>query len=239
MGESKIDSSIVRDQAEYSRFFPNAKKALETALDVRKFEIDLYWKRAAYFWTFIAVTFVGFGAAQQLRDDAARTDLSVVSCCLGIVFSFAWFCINKGSKYWQVNWEKHVDMLEDDIIGPLYKVNWIADPVGSSQAKRIRSVFLEFDRFSVTRINQLISLFVLLMWIALLVHVVPINPKSSLSLLYVTLLVFTVAFCILIATYGQTGREKSVTKFTIRGDVEQSAGKHVSNHSDTCRTESS
>ena len=27
------------------------------ALDIRKFEIDLYWKRAAYFWTFIAAAF--------------------------------------------------------------------------------------------------------------------------------------------------------------------------------------
>lgn len=25
-------------------------KALERALDIRKFEIELYWKRAAYFW---------------------------------------------------------------------------------------------------------------------------------------------------------------------------------------------
>jgi hypothetical protein len=29
--------------------------ALQTALDVRKFEIDLYWKRATYFWPFIAL----------------------------------------------------------------------------------------------------------------------------------------------------------------------------------------
>ena len=33
--------------------------ALEHALDIRKFEIELYWKRAAYVWAFIA-------AARQL-----------------------------------------------------------------------------------------------------------------------------------------------------------------------------
>ncbi|QNR65148.1 hypothetical protein IAQ67_14620 [Paenibacillus peoriae] len=36
------------------------KKALEMALDIRKFEIDLYWKRATYFWAFIAATFAGY-----------------------------------------------------------------------------------------------------------------------------------------------------------------------------------
>ena len=30
--------------------------AHKIALDVRKFEIELYWKRATYFWTFIAAT---------------------------------------------------------------------------------------------------------------------------------------------------------------------------------------
>ena len=29
------------------------EKALDLALDIRKFEIELYWKRAAYFWGFI------------------------------------------------------------------------------------------------------------------------------------------------------------------------------------------
>ena len=33
------------------------KKALKQVLDIRKFEIELYWKRATYFWTFIAAMF--------------------------------------------------------------------------------------------------------------------------------------------------------------------------------------
>jgi hypothetical protein len=34
------------------------------ALDIRKFEIELYWKRATYFWTFIGATFAAYGAVQ-------------------------------------------------------------------------------------------------------------------------------------------------------------------------------
>ncbi len=35
-------------------------EALKHAHDIRKFEIDLYWRRAAYFWTFIAAAFGAF-----------------------------------------------------------------------------------------------------------------------------------------------------------------------------------
>jgi hypothetical protein len=229
MGELKSLDTIVRDQTEYCKFFPDAvrEEALKTALDVRKFEIDLYWKRAAYFWTFIAATFVGFGAAQQLADEGARVDLSVVSSCLGIIFSFSWFCINKGSKYWQMNWEKHVDMLEDEKVGPLYKLNWLPDPT-ASHAARLRGTLLEFGRFSPTRINQLVSFFVFLMWIVLLIHVLPFNQKGSVSPLYVALVALTVAFCVVVVIYGQSGREKSLTKFKIRGDVERQSGAPLS-----------
>ena len=51
-------------QDEYERDFlsdeTKKEKALDHALDIRKFEIELYWKRAAYFWTFIAATLAGY-----------------------------------------------------------------------------------------------------------------------------------------------------------------------------------
>ena len=37
-----------------------AGRALAYALDIRKFEIELYWKRATYFWGFIAAAFAGY-----------------------------------------------------------------------------------------------------------------------------------------------------------------------------------
>ena len=33
---------------------------LAFAADIRKFEIELYWKRATYYWTFIAAAFAGY-----------------------------------------------------------------------------------------------------------------------------------------------------------------------------------
>ncbi len=110
-------------QEEYIQEFSDAKKehAFKLALDIRKFEIDLYWRRATYFWTFIAATLAGF-AAIQASSAANKADLSVLLSCLGVVFSFGWFSVNRGSKHWQENWENHLDMLEDEFAGPLYKV---------------------------------------------------------------------------------------------------------------------
>jgi hypothetical protein len=44
-----------------------------------------------------------------------------VVTCLGFLFSLAWYFVNRGSGAWQRNWESHVDLLEDEIMGPLYK----------------------------------------------------------------------------------------------------------------------
>src|SRR5277367_3518599 len=88
------------------------RKALEYALDIRKFEIDLYWKRATYFWAFIAAAFAGYGLTYKTAADLEPW-LSTVFSSLGLVFSVAWHLVNRGSKFWQNNWERHVDLLED------------------------------------------------------------------------------------------------------------------------------
>ena len=107
---------------EYAEAFEGKEElALMQALDIRKFEIELYWKRATYFWTFIGATMAGFLAIQASNSEN-KQDLSVILSCLGVVFSFGWVCVNRGSKFWQENWEKHVDVLEDKVTGPLYKI---------------------------------------------------------------------------------------------------------------------
>ena len=76
---------------------------------------------AIYFWAFIAIALAGFGsvlAAKGIPCDEKREALLTASC-LGLVFSVAWYFVNRASKLWQENWEKHVDLLEDEVIGPL------------------------------------------------------------------------------------------------------------------------
>src|SRR5690554_7502176 len=79
--------------------------------------------------------------------------MSVILSCLGVVFSFAWFCVNRGSKYWQENWEKHVDVLEDEVTGPLYKVVLSRNP-HASKADKFRNLLTGPSPLSVSKINQ-------------------------------------------------------------------------------------
>lgn len=183
---------------EYKKVFFDEEvhaNALKNALDIRKYEIELYWKRATYFWTFIAATLAGFVAIQS-SSSINKTDLSVLLCSLGIVFSCGWLCVNRGSKYWQENWENHVDMLEDKINGPLYKVVLTrADAVGLKE--KLQHVFTGPSAFSVSKINQIISLYIFFVWCGLLIYSLPtFSLYSQINWYYMLLIGITILVCI-------------------------------------------
>jgi len=138
------------------------REALKQAHDIRKFEIDLYWKRAAYFWTFIAATFAGFVVVHR-EPNTFR--ISYTIACLGLIFSLAWYFVNRGSSAWQRNWEAHVDLLEDEVMGPLHK----------TVINRRTYEFWDLAgpyAFSPSRINQLLSLVVSIVWILLIAQTI-------------------------------------------------------------------
>ncbi|MRN56823.1 hypothetical protein [Paenibacillus monticola] len=168
MSEVPKKNKVFMDKVGYLQEFSGERRlnndkqyeALKMALDIRKFEIELYWKRATYFWTFIGVTFAGYfllingnvSTAERLRS----WHILIVTL-LGLLFSFSWFLVNRGSKFWQNNWERHVDYLEDDIMGPLYKT------VINPQKNKFINPFAEYP-LSVSKINQFLSLLVSIIW---------------------------------------------------------------------------
>jgi hypothetical protein len=190
-------------------------RALERALDIRKFEIDLYWKRATYFWTFISATLAGF-VIVQASSSSNKGDLSVLLSNLGIAFSFAWLCVNRGSKLWQENWENHVDMLEDEIHGPLYKI-----VLSRPRPKGIRDWIMHLltgpSPISVSKVNQLIGLYITLLWIGLLLYSLPPFTKSQpINWYYIGLTFMTTGLCVLFATVGRTWQGGHFHRATIR-----------------------
>ena len=198
-------------------FFDEKKreKALEHALDIRKFEIDLYWKRAAYFWAFIGATFAGY-VAVQAAGATHQQDLSVILSCLGIVFSLAWFLVNRGSKLWQENWEKHVDMLENGVTGPLYKVVLTRnDP--NTCGEKFRHLVTGPTPFSVSKINQIISLYISALWVCLLFYSLPkFNLEAGVNYLYLSVIGISLSACILFLWLGRTYNGGFWHKATIR-----------------------
>lgn len=141
-------------------------RALTTALDIRKFEIDLYWKRAQYFWVFIAASFAGyFWTMQQTNTSEQLNNMTFVINCLGITTTWAWYLVLRGSKYWQENWENHVDYLEDDFQGKLYKYVKSGKSIKNSNENE----YVRAYPFSVSKINILLSIYAFVFWWLLLV----------------------------------------------------------------------
>jgi len=199
----------MNNEDEYKRSFgldvPGDKKktaqALEHALDIRKFEIGLYWQRAAYFWALIAVAFAGYFAILGSDNLTDKEYLAFIVGCVGATFTWAWFLVNRGSKFWQENWENHVDMLEDEIAGPLYKTI-----LHRPQAKRpIEKYILGPAPISVSKINQWVSFFTLCIWGALIKHALPeVRFSEPISTRHVIVGAITLVFAYLMSRHSRT-----------------------------------
>jgi len=188
---------IINNEKEYNKQFEDnflfkkkLKSALEKAHDIRKFEIELYWKRATYFWVFIAAVFTGYFTLLK-SDQLIESDYFFILHCLGLVFSFAFYLVNRASKYWQVNWEKHVDMLEDKITGPLYKTTFNTNEYKLSK-------ILGPLNISPTRINEILSLYIFFIWIFLFLKFIStkINWKECFPELNIFILMVSTLFAL-------------------------------------------
>lgn len=126
------------------------KRALDRAYALRTFEIEHYWKRATYFWGFQVAIFAAFGLLWKV-DMPEQTPglITVALSILGVLTAVANSLSASGSKFWQENWERHIDMLEDKCEGRLHKTVWL--PNGKIS-------------FSVSGINQTLSWFIIVFW---------------------------------------------------------------------------
>jgi hypothetical protein len=191
--------SEIRSEADYlSRFLSVRTKAWQQALDIRKFEIDLYWKRAAYFWALIAASFTGYFVLESSANATANSFTPLVAC-VGFLLSLAWYLVNRGSKYWQENWERHVDLLEDSEVGPLYKTT-----ISSEEFPWFR--FWKGYPYSVSRVNQLTSLFVAIIWFGIVIGTLPRVPGRNcfLGIWPWLLLGLTAIFSVFLFTLGKS-----------------------------------
>jgi hypothetical protein len=139
-------------------------KAYEISLDIRKFEIELYWKRAGYFWLLIAALATTLGVVLTAGSDgvmaaARRETIGLFISCAGTVTGLCWMLVNRASKGWQRNWELQVDVLEDAALGPLYKTVMYKGADGEHPL-----------HFSVSDANFWISCYFMLMFFACAVY---------------------------------------------------------------------
>lgn len=190
----------------YSADNSKIEKAFEVACDVRKFEIELYWKRATYFWTLIAAAFVGYGwVYRSAATDSGTSDswLPLVFSCLGLLFSVAWALVNQGSKFWQNNWERHVDLLEDHVVGPLFKT--------------IAKDAVAYRPYSVTKINETLSWGVSAVWFVLVAKSLgPISCRLEADWFKVFVIVIAMLTILYLVCFAKSKIVKTKTVLTTR-----------------------
>ena len=173
-------------QEEYYRQFDKkvVRKALERAWQTRNFEIEMYWKRATYFWTILGAALVAYGVLLKISKQQAE-----VVACLGFVLSLAWVLNNIGSKAWQANWEAHIDLLEDSITGPLYKT--------------IKHQYT----YSVSKINLIVSCYFVFLWAILFLSIFLHLGKDA--IVYLSLVAAIIASFAMSFGYGRSDHSKT------------------------------
>jgi len=163
------------------------REAYDKAHDIRKFEIEMYWRRSAYLWTLQGAALAGLalilstgtfngdclppasGAIEDCHLDLVKLVVIVAIWSFGTFTAYVWLLLLRGAKFWQNNWERHVDFLEDQISGALYKTY----PVAKFEAP-----------YSVSKLNELMAGFALLMWISIgtVAVVIVFEPSSLLTI---------------------------------------------------------
>lgn len=138
----------------------------------------MYWKRATYFWTIIAITFTGYFALASVNSFPFKNAFSLLLSSMGSVFTLSWFLVNRGSKYWQENWENHLDLMENGITGPLYKTVLSRPSVEAKKnTPQLASTDKDFideyitgpKKISASKINQLVAFYLLGIWLILVI----------------------------------------------------------------------
>lgn len=154
--------------------------ALTRAHEIRQFEIELYWKRANYFWLLQAAVFAAIGLMWKSSPgpgaaaaNGAPAVVLVALSALGTITAAAGWYSSKGSKFWQENWEHHIDMLEDEFEGRLHKTAYVG---------------IDGTRWSVSGVNDRLSACFWVFWwfmLAATTHTVNRNwkfdPQSNFS----------------------------------------------------------
>ncbi|WP_394520881.1 hypothetical protein C1N60_11810 [Pantoea sp. SGAir0184] len=138
------------------------KEAYEKAHDIRKFEIDLYWKRTTYIWTLVAalITICGVAvtALYRLKDDPEKmASLLIGTDAIAIFGSVITIISSKiliSGEYWQKNWEFHVNILEPFFSGSLYSTH-----LYNNKSKR----------YSIATLNKSFYLAVQCIWFILII----------------------------------------------------------------------
>lgn len=132
------------------------KELLNQAINFRDFEIKLSWERTKYFSAIVVAIFVAYYSSRS------NPLLRMIFPSLGYVSTFIWLCLNRGSKFWQENWEKHIEILSIKLDRPIMGIVMVP----YNPPCKLTSSY----HYSVSRCNMTLSIMFLLFWAFLIVY---------------------------------------------------------------------
>ncbi|WP_270245150.1 hypothetical protein [Lactococcus lactis] len=158
------------EKSKLDRLIASRDKAFQN----RTFEIELYWKRTAYFMTAVGAITAGIVAVLTKEGAKDTTYLMFFLSILLFIISLLWYMLNKGSKAWQERWESIVIAFEEDIRAEIGgEVNYPSGPVSVASDKAYLKAVIHqfpdnfynlsetektpFKRYSVSKINLSLS----------------------------------------------------------------------------------
>lgn len=128
----------------------NELNLYEKILELRKFEIENFWKRTLFFWGTLAIVLTAY-----FKGDFADKYLSFISL-IGFLYNIIFSFSVRGSKYWQEHWEEMAGIYEDNSNFKL-----LTEPPFKPQ---LNSILTYPYRFSVSKLTMLLSDITVLMW---------------------------------------------------------------------------
>lgn len=145
------------------------KEAYDKAHDIRKFEIELYWKRTTYIWTVISalVTITGLLLSQSFKGSNSNSTVNdeiffnpyygiLFLSSIGTLITIIAANILKSSVYWQKNWEYHTNLLEPLFSGNIYSTHLNSNYKINKNRK-----------LSISKINTCFYILMLFCWLAI------------------------------------------------------------------------
>lgn len=90
-------------------YIKRRKEMYQVALENRKFELTICWTRLAFFTAILYMLFKAI--SDPCIEENDRKILSYIGCVVSVSLGLTCYAL----KFWSENWEKKVDLLEEDL----------------------------------------------------------------------------------------------------------------------------
>ncbi len=191
MVERNQEAEEKQENVNGEQFSVCPQKKLEIALENRKLELGFLWQRSAAFWLFNVAALIAFQHFSS-KDNIVMT---TAVCCFGMIASFTWTLLNRGSKFWYEHWEKRIFEYDQELEN-YFNPNFDLKPSLSENPLRLPPNCFR-KRFSPSKLLIIFSDSVFLFWLgaAACSWVDTSNVTIAIILVIITLFLLGVIFC--------------------------------------------